>query len=327
MFLTHSSRAAADTILAQSRTSTRRLVPHAEHVRSRGRRCAPTTPTWPHVHAIWRSIPETQAASAGAGQAVSGQVRTMVIDWHGRRDRDGRFVALRCVRLLALRCVKAASPTGVPGRTLGTLFLPGATVRLDWPPLCFFQRYGWLLARRLGSTIFRNLAANSSRVSSGRAFGRLLKTARIRLDRFSLAAASFALRLLSLDGAVTWAYSITLSARASNVSGTLTPIALAVLRFYHQLELGRLLDWDVGDLDTVEKLDELSWSDVSGELSGARSIRNEATCLCIFGALHSYATPSTRMSISLRSVTKPIGLVRSASAPFSNALRLVSASP
>jgi hypothetical protein len=170
MFLTHSSRAAADTILAQSRTSTRRLVPHAEHVRSRGRRCAPTTPTWPHVHAIWRSIPETQAASAGAGQAVSGQVRTMVIDWHGRRDRDGRFVALRCVRLLALRCVKAASPTGVPGRTLGTLFLPGATVRLDWPPLCFFQRYGWLLARRLGSTIFRNLAANSSRVSSGPRF-------------------------------------------------------------------------------------------------------------------------------------------------------------
>jgi hypothetical protein len=36
---------------------------------------------------------------------------------------------------------------------------------------------------------------------------------------------------------------------------------------------------------------------------------------------------STRRSISLRSVTKSIGLVRSVSAPFSSALRLVAASP
>ena len=35
----------------------------------------------------------------------------------------------------------------------------------------------------------------------------------------------------------------------------------------------------------------------------------------------------TRRSISLRSVTKSMGLVSSASAPFSNALRFVSASP
>ena len=40
-----------------------------------------------------------------------------------------------------------------------------------------------------------------------------------------------------------------------------------------------------------------------------------------------YAARSTRLSISLRSVPKSIGLVSSASAPFSSALRLVSASP
>ena len=40
-----------------------------------------------------------------------------------------------------------------------------------------------------------------------------------------------------------------------------------------------------------------------------------------------YAARSTRVSISLRSALKSIGLVKSASAPPSNALRLVSASP
>ena len=40
-----------------------------------------------------------------------------------------------------------------------------------------------------------------------------------------------------------------------------------------------------------------------------------------------YAACSTRLSISLRSITKSIGLVKSASAPPSSALRLVSASP
>src|SRR4029077_10544942 len=40
-----------------------------------------------------------------------------------------------------------------------------------------------------------------------------------------------------------------------------------------------------------------------------------------------HAARSTRMSISLRSVAKSIGLVNSASAPFSKALRFVSASP
>jgi hypothetical protein len=43
----------------------------------------------------------------------------------------------------------------------------------------------------------------------------------------------------------------------------------------------------------------------------------------IFG----YAAFSTRNSISLRSIPKSIGLVSSDSAPFSRALRLVSASP
>jgi hypothetical protein len=40
-----------------------------------------------------------------------------------------------------------------------------------------------------------------------------------------------------------------------------------------------------------------------------------------------HAARSTRVSISLRSVAKSIGLVNSASAPFSKALRFVSASP
>jgi Group II intron, maturase-specific domain len=39
-----------------------------------------------------------------------------------------------------------------------------------------------------------------------------------------------------------------------------------------------------------------------------------------------HAARSTRVSISLRSITKSMGLVRSASAPPSNALRFVSAS-
>src|SRR5262245_5636579 len=42
---------------------------------------------------------------------------------------------------------------------------------------------------------------------------------------------------------------------------------------------------------------------------------------------HHYAVRSTRVSISLRSIPKSIGLVNNASAPASNALRLVSASP
>jgi hypothetical protein len=46
-----------------------------------------------------------------------------------------------------------------------------------------------------------------------------------------------------------------------------------------------------------------------------------------FSGQFCYAARSTRMSISLRSVLKSIGLVSSASAPFSSALRLVSASP
>jgi hypothetical protein len=43
-------------------------------------------------------------------------------------------------------------------------------------------------------------------------------------------------------------YSITLSARANNASGTVTPIALAVFRVDHRLELGCLFDQDIGGL-------------------------------------------------------------------------------
>jgi hypothetical protein len=46
-----------------------------------------------------------------------------------------------------------------------------------------------------------------------------------------------------------------------------------------------------------------------------------------FRGQFSYAARSTGVSISLRRPPKSIGLVRSASAPFSSALRLVSASP
>jgi hypothetical protein len=44
-------------------------------------------------------------------------------------------------------------------------------------------------------------------------------------------------------------------------------------------------------------------------------------------AFFAYAARSTRVSISLRSAPKSMGLVKSASAPASNALRLVSTSP
>ena len=47
----------------------------------------------------------------------------------------------------------------------------------------------------------------------------------------------------------------------------------------------------------------------------------------IWRAFPLQAARSTRVSISLRSTPKSIGLVKSASAPPSNALRLVSASP
>ena len=43
-----------------------------------------------------------------------------------------------------------------------------------------------------------------------------------------------------------------------------------------QLELGWLLDRDVGDLDAVEELDELSGSNLLDELSGARSVGSKA---------------------------------------------------
>ena len=47
-------------------------------------------------------------------------------------------------------------------------------------------------------------------------------------------------------------YSITLSARATNVAGTVTPIALAVLRLDHQFELGGLFDRQVFRLSAAQ---------------------------------------------------------------------------
>jgi hypothetical protein len=60
-----------------------------------------------------------------------GQARASTLSWEGR----GTETAVRCVR-------KAANSTGAPARGR------------------------WSLARRLGGAIFRNLAENSSRVSS-----------------------------------------------------------------------------------------------------------------------------------------------------------------
>jgi hypothetical protein len=48
-------------------------------------------------------------------------------------------------------------------------------------------------------------------------------------------------------------HSIISSARTSNEGGTVRPSALAVL-IHHQFELGRLLDWQVGWLRTLENL-------------------------------------------------------------------------
>jgi len=49
-------------------------------------------------------------------------------------------------------------------------------------------------------------------------------------------------------------YSITSSARLSNVGGILRPSALAVLSVHHQFELRWLFDWQVGRLRTLENL-------------------------------------------------------------------------
>jgi hypothetical protein len=47
-----SSRAAADTMRASPSGSTRRLMPHRQHVRLRGRLSALAMPVWPHSQAI-----------------------------------------------------------------------------------------------------------------------------------------------------------------------------------------------------------------------------------------------------------------------------------
>jgi hypothetical protein len=51
-------------------------------------------------------------------------------------------------------------------------------------------------------------------------------------------------------------YSISLSARSNNASGTVTPIALAVLRLITSSNLVGLYDRDVGDLDAPKELDD-----------------------------------------------------------------------
>ena len=52
-------------------------------------------------------------------------------------------------------------------------------------------------------------------------------------------------------------HSITLSARATNVAGTVTPIPLAVLRLITSSNLVGLFDRDVGDLAAAEEFDDL----------------------------------------------------------------------
>jgi hypothetical protein len=80
-------------------------------------------------------------------------------------------------------------------------------------------------------------------------------------------------------------YSITLSARPTNVPGTVTPNALGGLQVDRQLELGRLLDWDVSNLSAVEKLGELSGHKVSEDVNEPRSVTDEAAFLHHFGLL------------------------------------------
>ena len=70
------------------------------------------------------------------------------------------------------------------------------------------------------------------------------------------------------------------------------------------------------------------YADQSGSDPGARELftRRDTGHVCKQWPC-SHAACFIRVSISLRSIPKSIGLVNSASAPFSNALRFVSASP
>ena len=80
-------------------------------------------------------------------------------------------------------------------------------------------------------------------------------------------------------------HSITLSARISNDSGTVKPSALAVLRLIHTLELGRLLDWQIGRSGAAEELDKLPASKLSDELNDAWSVGRKVPFLRHFGPL------------------------------------------
>ena len=79
---------------------------------------------------------------------------------------------------------------------------------------------------------------------------------------------------------------------------------------------------DAGNRSLIRILSDINMPGMSGLelLPKAKALRPDVPIIMI-------TAYSMRVSISLRSVPKSIGLVRSASAPFSKALRFVSASP
>jgi len=78
---------------------------------------------------------------------------------------------------------------------------------------------------------------------------------------------------------------------------------------------------------TVSAITRLMHCSKFGEIRRGWATARRRLAVGIHGDVRGHAARSTRISISLRSIPKSIGLVSRASAPFSSALRFVSASP
>ena len=80
-------------------------------------------------------------------------------------------------------------------------------------------------------------------------------------------------------------YSITLSARARNDSGTVKPIALAVLRLTTSSNLVGCSIRQMGRLGSAKELHDLPGHDIPIELNKARPVSNKTSLLCLIRPL------------------------------------------